>query len=403
MRLIPLRYNLRNLKARWPTTLLTVAVAAIVVACTSVLFGLVDGLLHTQSLSSDPNDLIIMRSGSDNETTSSIPRATPLELANFDEIESGPRDPAQKDVGLPVLGTEDKLFATELLSIPVMERSDGSRVNLTIRGTSAASPYLRHDFRIVAGRYFVPGQGQCVVPLSLAKRFKGAQLGGVIYVSEREKYNVVGLFTSGGSSAESEVWTGVEDVARNTNNDAVISSMQVRASSAAARDRLIEKIEADKRFNLKVMPEARYFENQRSTWIFLSLVGTVIAVLLTIGALFAAANTMFAAVKSRTREIGTMRAIGFSRRSILLSFLLEAVCICLAGGVLGGLLSLLFSNWSFGISDFDSFSERVIQIRFGLLPLLIATAMTLSMGIFGGLFPALRAVRLDVIKSLREL
>lgn len=403
MRLIPLKYNLRNLSARWPTTILTVAVAAIVVTCTSVLFGLVDGLLTTQSLSADPLDLIVMRKGSDNETNSSIDRSTALEVTTSGGIATGPLEPAQTDVGLPSVGPGEKLSVGELIHIPVMARSDGSRVNLTIRGVGAVSPFLRRDFRIVAGRYFRPSVGECVVPVAIAKRFKGAGLGDVLRISEREEYKVVGLFKAGGGSAESEVWTSLEDLGRFTNNDSVVTSIQVRAASLQDSNALIDKFKDDKRFNLKVIREANYYKDQQSTWQFLAIVGTIIAVLLTVGALFAAANTMFSAVKSRTREIGTMRALGFSRRAILLSFLLEAVVICLIGGIAGALLSLLFSNWSFGISDFDTFSERVIQIRFGLLPLAVAGAMTLAMGIFGGLFPAVRAVRLDVIKSLREM
>jgi len=266
-----------------------------------------------------------------------------------------------------------------------------------------ASPFLRPNFVIEEGRYINPGTRECMIPRSLVGRFPGTRLGQQFRVSDKEVYNVVGIFSAGSSVAESEVWTGREDLAANTNNDRSVSTVRIRAEDNTALESLTDSITGDTRFGLLPKRENVYYQSQNTTAVFLTVIGTVIAVLLTIGALFAAANTMFAAVKSRTREIGTMRALGFSRTAILLSFLLEAVVITAIGGALGALISLLFSNWSFGISDFSSFSERMIQLRFGALPLAVALGMTLAMGIFGGLFPAIRAVRLDVVKALREL
>jgi putative ABC transport system permease protein len=403
MALVPLKYNLRNLSVRWPTTLLTVLVAAIVVACSCVLFGLVDGLMYSQAVSGDPLTILVMRKGADSETTSYFTLQTVQDLATLNGIAKGrDRTPEEVEKSFPDAKGQP-LVAGELLNIPVMNRSDGTRVNLTIRGATPASPYLRPSFQIIEGRYFRPGTRECIVSRSLTKRFAGGQLGQQLRVSDKEAYDVVGIFSANSGAAESEVWTGREDLAANTNNESSVSTARIRVVDNKAFETLSGTITNDTRFGQLPKRETVYYQSQNLTLVFLAVIGTIIAVLLTIGALFAAANTMFAAVKSRTREIGTMRALGFSRTSILLSFLLEAVIITAIGGAIGALLSLLFSNWSFGISDFTSFSERVIRLRFGALPLAVALGMTLAMGVFGGLFPAIRAVRLDVVKSLREL
>lgn len=401
--LVPLRYNLRNMTVRWPTTVLTVAVVAIVVACACVLFGLVDGLQHSNDVSGDPQNVIVLSKRADNEISSFFDLGTAQTILTLDGIARGePLTPRQVEAGLPAVDGQP-LAAREMVYIPVMQRKDGSRVNLTFRGVDPPSPHLRHDFRIVAGRYFQPGVRECIISPALSRRFEGAQIGQSLVVTDKESYRVVGLFTAGGGVAESEVWTGFEDLAANTNRTGAVSTMRIKGTSPDATLQLIKTLTEDNRFALKPLREPSYYADQNFTAVFLTFLGALIAVMLTIGALFAAANTMFAAVKSRTREIGTMRALGFSRTAILLSFLLEAIIITALGGLLGAALSLLFSNWSFGISDFNNFSERVIQLRLGPMPLAVAIGMTLAMGIFGGLFPAIRAVQLDVIKSLREL
>jgi putative ABC transport system permease protein len=165
----------------------------------------------------------------------------------------------------------------------------------------------------------------------------------------------------------------------------------------------MDAVKNQARFGFEAKTEVKFFESQQLTSVFLTVLGTIIAILLSIGAMFAAANTMYAAVSARTREIGTMRALGFSRRSVLASFLGESLILCALGGLLGWLATWPFRAWSFGINDFTNFSERAIQLRFGPLVFAIAFGMTLAMGVFGGLFPAVRAVRLNVVKSLREL
>ncbi len=389
--MIPLKYNVRNMRVRWVNTTITILGTALVVWSSCILFGLVDGLQHSLTVSGDPLDLIVLRKGSTNETTSGFDKSKADDLATLVGIA---RDPS----GMP-------LVASELLNIPIAQRLDGSRTNIIVRGISPASPKLRPAFTIVAGRDFETGKGECLVSRNLSTRFKGAALGGTLQLGEgkNDAFRVVGLFTAGGSAAESEVWVDIRDLQRTVSREGNVSCVQLRAISADALKDLKKTIEDDARFRLLAQPESKYFAEQSQSGIFLKAAGTLIAVLLTFGAMFASANTMYSAVSARTREIGTMRALGFTQFDILISFLGESILLCALGGAVGLLATIPLSALTFGTSDFNSFAEKTVSFRFGPLVISVALIMTFAMGIFGGLFPALRAVRLDVITALREL
>jgi putative ABC transport system permease protein len=387
--MIPLKYNVRNLRVRWVNTLMTVLGTGLVVWSSCILFGLVEGLQHSLKVSGDPLDLIILRKGSTNETNGGFDASKADEIATLDGIALGAS-------GMP-------LSAPELLNIPVARRVDGTTTNIIIRGVSPVSRQLRPQFTMVQGRDFDQGKGECIVSSSLSRRFQGTALGGVLKVGEREAYRVVGLFTAGGGAAESEVWVDIKDLQRNIAREGTVSCVQLRAKTGADRDRLRAIIAEDTQFKLDALREADYFAEQSRSSLFLKGAGTLIAVFLTIGAMFAAANTMYAAVSARTREIGTMRAIGFSRFDILVSFLGESVLLCTLGGLLGLLATVPLGTLTYGTNNFSTFAEMTIAFRLGPMVMAVAAAMTLAMGVFGGLFPALRAVRLDVITALREL
>jgi putative ABC transport system permease protein len=387
--MIPLKYNVRNLRVRWKTTLMTVLGTGLVVWSSCILFGLVEGLEHSLSISGDPLDLIVMRKGSSTETTGGF------ETSKADEILILPGILHDKE-GQP-------LAAKELLNIPIAERENGTKTNIIIRGVQPASRQLRPNFTIVAGRDFVAGKGECIVSKRMAARFKGAQVGGRLVFGSKEIYDVVGIFTAGGSSAESEIWADLKDVEKNTGRDGSVSCVQLRAATSTELNKLKQTIDDENRFRLAAIPESLYFETQSRSGIFLKGAGTLIAVLLTFGAMFSSANTMFAAVSARTREIGTMRALGFSQFDILISFLGESLLLCGLGGAIGLLATFPLNALTYETSDFNSFASVTVAFRFGPLVMTVALVMTLAMGIFGGMFPALRAVRLDVISALREL
>jgi putative ABC transport system permease protein len=386
--MIPFKYNVRNLRVRWKTTLMTVLGTALLVASSCILFGLVEGLEHSLKVSGDPLDLIVLRKGATAETTGGFESNKADELLTLGGI-------LQDDDG-PVA-------AKELLNIAVAERNSGTYNNLIIRGVQPASRKLRPDFKIVAGRDFETGKGECIVPASVARLYKGGQIGGQLSFGEKEQYRVVGMFTAGGSQAESEVWADLKDVERNTGRDGSVSCVQIRAAGPAEFDQLRKEIEDGAQFRLAATPESAYFESQSDTSTFFKAAGTLIAVLLTFGAMFAAANTMFSAVKSRTREIGTMRALGFSRADLLFSFLGESVLLSLLGGGLGLLATIPMSLISIETMNTSTFASVNINFQFGPLVMAVALIMTLVMGLFGGMLPALRAVRLEVVSALREL
>jgi len=387
--MIPLKYNVRNLRVRWKTTLMTVLGTGLVVWSSCILFGLVDGLEHSLTISGDPLDLIVMRKGSSTETTGGF------ETVKADEILTLPGIARDND-GHP-------LAAKELLNIPIAERQNGTKTNIIIRGVQPASRKLRPDFKIVDGADFVDGRGECIVSKKMSMRFKGAQVGGILNFGDKEIYRVVGTFTAGGSAAESEVWADLKDVEKNTGRDGSVSCVQLRAASSPDYDKLQKTINDDVRFRLAAIPEPLYFETQSRSGIFLKVAGTMIAVLLTFGAMFSSANTMFAAVSARTREIGTMRALGFSQFHILISFMGESLLLCALGGAAGLLATIPLNALTYETSDFNSFASITVAFRFGPLVIAVALLMTLAMGLFGGMLPALRAVRLDVISALREL
>jgi putative ABC transport system permease protein len=380
------------LRVRWKTTLMTVLGTGLVVWSSCILFGLVEGLEHSLAISGDPLDLIVMRKGSSTETTGGF------ETVKADEILTLPGIASDKE-GRP-------LAAKELLNIPIAERQNGTKTNIIIRGVQKASRELRPDFKIVDGVDFVEGRGECIVSKKMSMRFKGAQVGGILNFGDKEIYRVVGTFTAGGSAAESEVWADLKDVEKNTGRDGSVSCVQLRAASSADYAQLQKTINGDNndvRFKLAATPEPLYFETQSRSSIFLKGAGTLIAVLLTFGAMFSAANTMFAAVSARTREIGTMRALGFSQLDVLISFLGESLILCGLGGAAGLLATIPLNALTYETSDFNSFASVTVAFRFGPLVITVALLMTLAMGLFGGMLPALRAVRLDVISALREL
>ncbi len=336
--MIPLKYNLRNLRVRWVTTLMTVLGTGLVVWATVLTFGLNEGLEHALLISGDPQDLIILRKGATDETGSGIEEAVAREIATLDGI-------AQDEQGTPLCSIE---FAT-ILTKP--RRANGGTTNLIVRGIDTVGRKLRPSFQIVEGRDFQPGRNEAITSRQMAARFENLGLGEKLEINQ-VPFEIVGYFSAGGSAAESEVWTSRADLAGARRQAGAVSSVNLRARDQAAKSRLTTEIDEDDQFNLQAMDETTYFANQLQASAAIKYVGVVIAAFLTFGAMFAAANTMYSAVANRSREIGTLRALGFQRSSILGSFLFESVVLCLMGGVLGCLATLPFNGLSTGHGEF---------------------------------------------------
>jgi putative ABC transport system permease protein len=247
----------------------------------------------------------------------------------------------------------------------------------------------------------VPGRNEAITSRRIAERFENTAIGEQFRINNAD-FEVVGYFAADGSSAESEIWTDLRDLTTVRKVPAIVSCVNLRAQGKTARDALVARIAEDEQFNLRVFDEKQYYEQQSTSTMAIKVVGYFIAGCLTIGAMFAAANTMYAAVASRAREIGTLRALGFSRASVLLSFMLESTALCLLGGLLGCLGVLPFNGYSTGTANFQTFAEITFSFSFGPVVLLQGVLMAVVMGVLGGLFPAVRAVRLNILQALRE-
>lgn len=386
--MIPIKYNVRNLRVRWVTTLMTVVGTGLVVWATVLTFGMTEGLEHALRVSGDALDIIVMRKGSDAETSSAIEAQVAREITNLDGI-------AKSADGQPLSSTE---FVT-IFTKP--RRNNGGTTNLIVRGVEPVARELRPNFKIIEGRDLNPGVNEIITSRQMAERFENLAIGEKLEIN-RVDFTVVGYFEAGGSAAESEVWTDLRDLTGARRVQGAISIVNLRANDLDSRDRLMKVLAEDERFKMKAITEAAYFESQMSASIAIRFIGYVIGGFLTFGAMFAAANTMYAAVASRGREIGTLRAIGFSRMSILMSFLMESMLLCLLGGILGCLATLPFNGFSAGTANWATFSEITFSFRFGPWVLLRGVLMALLMGLLGGLFPAIRAIRLRIIDALRQ-
>ncbi len=387
--MIPLKYNVRNLRVRWITTLMTVVGTGMVVWAMVLTFGLTDGLEHALRISGHPRDVIILRKGADTETSSSVDADKASDIATLAGIE-------KTADGRPLCSKE---FVTILIK---PRRNNGGTVNLIVRGVEDVARELRPDFKIVKGRDLKPGLNEVITSENMARRFENLGLGEKLEINKVD-FEVVGYFEAGGSSAESEVWTDIRDLTTARRVPGAISCVNIRAESDSAREELMLDLkERDDRFLLAPITEPDYFKQQLKTAEVIKYVGYVIAAFLTMGAMFAAANTMFAAVASRAREIGTLRAVGFGRGSILVSFLAESILLCLLGGLLGCLATLPFNGLSTGTANWSTFSEMTFSFRFG--PKVLAQGILVAglMGLLGGLFPAIRAVRMNIVTALRE-
>ena len=386
--MIPAKYNLRNLKVCWVTTLMTVIGTGLVVMASVLVFGLVDGLEHALKVSGHPLDLIVVRKGSTDEISSGLQQQVAREISSLPGI-------AKDENGQPLCSVE----LVTILTKP--RRNNGGTTNLIVRGVEEVGRRLRPGFKVTQGRDLKPGVNEAITSQRMAERFENLAIGEKLMINHDE-FEIVGYFEADGSAAESEVWTDLRDLATARRTPEFTTSVNLRAQDPAAAEAIIAQLSVDKRFQLSGIPEVKYYEDQMAQSSFLKYIGYFIAAFLTFGAMFAAANTMYAAVASRGREIGTLRALGFSRFSILASFLLESVVLCLMGGLLGCLATLPFNGLSTGTANFASFSEITFSFRFGPRVLMQGVMLALIMGLLGGLLPAVRAVRLNIITALRE-
>lgn len=385
---LPLKYNVRNVFVRWRATLATILGVALVVAVYVLVQSLAVGLETASQNTGDPRNLLIVRKGSTAESSSQLLREQFRNLVYLPQI-------AWDTAGRP-------LISADLVVLINLPRRDGTgEANVTVRGISAAGIPLRPQVQLVAGRWFEPGKREVVVSRKIAARFAGCELGGRFRTAGRE-LTVVGWMDGGNSAFDSEIWMDVDE-ARAVFDRENYSSALARMVSPAAAAEFIRRVETDKRASLRAEPETVYYGNQTRTAMPIKIVGNFLATTMSLGAIFAAMNTMYASVGARTREIGTLRVLGYRRRTVLFGFILEGTILALLGGALGCVLALPLHGYSTGTLSFNTFSEVVFEFR--ITPALAFQGMVFALlvGVLGSLLPALRAARLPVIAALKAV
>lgn len=389
---IPLKVNLRSLFVRRSSTLLTVTGVGLVVMVFVIVTSLANGLTSVFRTTGDSRNLLVLRAAARSELESGISRQAYSVITTLPEVDRG-------EDGEPIVSGEQFVVINQ----PRRDDSEKS-ANIVVRGAGAASFTMRPEVRLVEGRLFRPGVNELIASRSIASRFGGCGLGETLRMRGRD-FTIVGLFDAGGTAWDSELWADVDILADTFNRRRGVSSVLLRCSDPAAQERLIEHLANDRRLNLKALRQTEYFEEQTSSAATLRMLAAILTVVLSIGACFSAANTMYAAVASRTREIGTLRALGFPRWGILVAYLAESVILSLIAGavgvVLGGAVMWLFTGAT-GTSNFITFSE--VAFSFRLTPGIAAAGMALSvlMGGVGGFLPARHAAGLPIILALRE-
>jgi putative ABC transport system permease protein len=385
---LPIRYSLRNALVRWRSTIATVLGIALVVFVFVLLQSLAAGIEKSSGNTGDPRNIMVMRKGSTAESTSLISRQNLQDIRYFPEI-------ARNAEGEPVIS------ADVLVLVNLPRRNHGGEANVLLRGVTPRGKELRPQVHLVAGRWFEPGKREVVVSAKLAKRFANFDVG-QSFKSGSVTLTVVGWLAGGGSAFDSECWLDADEC-RAIFERNLYSSFLIRAVDAAAGEKFIQRIEADRRFKLKAEREVEYYRKQTMTAAPIKWLGNFLAVTMSIGAVFAAMNTMYAAVGARTREIGTLRVLGFRRRAVIVALLLEGGFLALLGGVLGCAVAFYWNGYTTATMGMDTFSEIVFE--FSVTPMLVAKGLIFAVivGLVGTALPAVRAARLPVIAALKSL
>jgi len=435
---IPLKYNIHNLRVRWRSTLATMLGIALVVAVFILVLAMDRGMSATYVSTGDERNLIVLRKGATAESSSQISRNEARRIRFLEGI-------AQNADGEP-------LVSSEIIVLITLERSTAEgTANVLVRGISPIGIELRPQLKIAEGRTFRPGLNECIVSARIAQRFKNCRVG-ESFVSGATTWRVVGIFDARKTAYESEIWVDADEARAAFKRD-FYGSMLLRptdervpkllsereqlqtkekdakegkprpnfmgksrkvtfsetdASRLAEIEKLLAhtlvgRIDNDNQLNVKISREMDYYKEQTKSGGLFAFLGSFLAIIMSIGAAFAAMNTMYAAVGARTREIGTLRVLGFRRRQIYLSFLTESVILSVAGGALGCLVSLLLNGRATGTFSPTTFAEVAFEFRITGELMMIGMIFALVMGVLGGLLPAWSASKKPVLDALRSV
>jgi len=381
---IPLGYNLRSLWQRKLSSFSTAAAIALVVGIFVVVLSLAQGLSQAFVSSGRPDQALVLRPNARFELNSSLER---------DRMRILKVHPLVKRQG------SEPMASAEVVVVKLFPMADGTDTSVTVRGLEGMGIALRPQVHLIQGRWFRPGLSEVVVPRKMQGRFAGMGVGQSLRMGGRD-WLIVGAFEAGGASYESEVWSDVNDVMQAFRRESY-SALLARLESPARLEGFAKAVQDDKRLQLEVIRETDYFKELTKAGDPIKILGNLITLILTGAAIFAAMNTMYAAVAGRTKEIGTLRALGFRQREILASFQWEGIFLCLTGGLLGSGLALFANGIQTGTTSFDTFSD--VSFAFTITPGLMAqgVAFSLVMGLLGGFLPAWRASRIPLTEAMK--
>jgi ABC-type antimicrobial peptide transport system permease subunit len=386
---VPINYIARNLLTRRLTTALTAGGMALVVYVFATVLMLAAGLEQTLVATGQDDNVVVIRRSSQTEVQSGIPRLQAGIVESLPQVAVG-------ENGQPLVSKEPVV----LINLP--KRATGKPANVVIRGVTSVGLTLRPQVKLVEGRMFQPGTAEVVAGRSIADGFQGAGLGETLRFASRD-WTVVGVFDAGHTGFDSEIWGDAEQMLQAFRRTG-FSSMLFRLNDPDQFDDVKAEIESDPRLTLEAKREKRFYAEQSEALSkFISYLGTAISIIFSIGAVLGAAITMYASVASRTGEIGTLRALGFSRGAILAAFLGEALLLGLLGGVVGLIGASAMQALSISTTNFQTFAE--IAFSFTLTPRIVVVSLifAVAMGFVGGFLPAARAARMKIVDALRAV
>jgi putative ABC transport system permease protein len=384
---LPLSYIARNLWVRRLTTLFTAGGMALVVFVFAAVLMLDAGLRATLVATGSADNVVFIRKGAQTEVQSGVTRDQAALIESLPQVARGID-------GSPRASRE----VVVLNSLPKIDT--GRRSNVPVRGLTEVGLQLRPQARLAAGRMFRPGSTEIVVGTSVTRTFDGVALGETLSFAQRQ-WTVVGVFDAGSTGFDSEIWGDAEQMLQAFRRTAY-SSVIVQLTSTALLPALTAAVEAEPRLQVDFKPERQFYEDQsRALSNFISYLGIALSVIFSLGATIGAAITMYASVATRTGEIGTLRALGFRRGSILAAFLIESLLLALAGGAAGVLAATFLQTITISTTNFQSFSE--LAFSFALTPKIVVESMlfALLMGLVGGVLPAIKASRMKIVDALR--
>lgn len=384
-----IQFNVQSIGERKGSSASAIFGIAGVVAVLVGVLSIGQGYRQVMAASGSADTALVLRSGADTEMMSGLSRDQTRIVADTEGI---------------ARGSDGAVASAELLVIiDLPKRSTGTDANVPLRGVEPMAFAVRTDVEIIDGRAFEWGKNEVIVGVGAVREFAGLDLGAILPVG-RENWKIVGIFAANGGISESEIWTDAGVLQPAFRRGSSFQAVYAKLESAEAFQGFKDRLTADPRLNVKVVRQDEYYEAQsEAITTLVSVLGAIIAGMMGLGAVLGAINTMYSAVSARTREIATLRALGFRNGPVVISVLVEALVLALIGGVLGGALAYVaFDGFRTATMNFQSFSQ--VAFAFEVTPALLLMAITYAalIGLVGGLFPAIRAARLPIASALRE-